>query len=201
MKTAAKNSTIRVMAGRLKGRAIAMVKSETTRSTKSILKESFFNTLGVEVVDSVFVEGFAGTGSMGIEALSRGARRAVFLERGSEAFGVLKHNLKNLELESASECFLGDSFELLPRVVAGFSGRVILYLDPPFAIREHQAEVYERCYALLERLGAVQAVALVALEHMGELETPERIGGFVKQKTRRFGKSAVSYWEREASGS
>lgn len=195
MKANGKKLTLRVIAGSLKGRTIAMVPSDTTRSTKSILKESFFNTLGVEVEGALFVEVFAGTGSMGIEALSRGARRAIFFEYSNEAYKILQKNLQTLSLQEASESFLGNSFDLFPQIMRSQSQKekMIVYLDPPFAIRENQAEVYERCYALIQPLSP-QNTLYIALEHMSQLEPPSQIGAFECLKTKKFGKSALSYY-------
>ncbi len=195
MKANGKKLTLRVIAGSLKGRPIAMVPSDTTRSTKSILKESFFNTLGIEVEGTLFVEVFAGTGSMGIEALSRGARRAIFFEYSNEAYKILQKNLQTLSLQEASESFLGNSFDLFPQTMRSQSQKekMIVYLDPPFAIRENQAEVYERCYALIQTLSP-QNTLYIALEHMSQLEPPSQIGAFERLKTKKFGKSALSYY-------
>lgn len=195
MKANGKKLTLRVIAGSLKGRPIAMVPSDTTRSTKSILKESFFNTLGIEVEGTLFVEVFAGTGSMGIEALSRGARRAIFFEYSNEAYKILQKNLQTLSLQEASESFLGNSFDLFPQIMRSQSQKekMIVYLDPPFAIRENQAEVYERCYALIQTLSP-QNTLYIALEHMSQLEPPSQIGAFEHLKTKKFGKSALSYY-------
>lgn len=193
-----KPSSIRVISGALKGRAITMVESDSTRSTKSILKESFFNTLGVDVLNSVFVEVFAGTGSMGIEALSRGARRAVFLEYSSVAYKILRQNIENLALEKSSESYYGDSFVLLPSIFPSLSREtnVILYFDPPFSIRDGHGGIYDRIFTMIENLPQSTAFALIAIEHMSELDTPLLIGKFSLVRTRKFGKSSISYYAK-----
>lgn len=191
-----KKPILRVIAGRLKGRALEMVPSQETRSTKAIVRESFFNTLGIAVQDSLFIEVFAGSGSMGIEALSRGAKRALFIENSSLAYGILTKNLKNLNLSEESETYLGDSFSLLPKITTNLKSgaNAIAYFDPPFSIREEMEDIYERCYALIETL-TPECFFLVAIEHMSTLELPENLSGFSKVRTRKFGKSAVSYYE------
>jgi 16S rRNA (guanine(966)-N(2))-methyltransferase RsmD len=132
---------------------------------------------------------------MGIEALSRGARRAIFFEYSNEAYKILQKNLQTLSLQEASESFLGNSFDLFPQIMRSQSQKekMIVYLDPPFAIRENQAEVYERCYALIQTLSP-QNTLYIALEHMSQIEPPSQIGAFERLKTKKFGKSALSYY-------
>jgi 16S rRNA (guanine966-N2)-methyltransferase len=99
-------SNIKIIAGKHRGKKLYMANKETTRSSKNILKESVFNTLQFEVVDSIFVEVFAGTGSIGLEALSRGAKFAYFLEKDPHSFKVLEHNIKACKEEENSEVIL-----------------------------------------------------------------------------------------------
>ncbi len=192
MKRRAKG-TLKVIAGTLKGRTLKMVGSERTRSTKAIVKESFFNTLALEISGALFIEAFAGTGSVGIQALSQGAKCAIFLEHSKEAHKILLENVKRFGLESKSEIFLGDSFELLPALIPRFRGeRAILYLDPPFVIREGQSEIYERLFALLEAINLPSGI--VVLEHMSGAKIPEIIGNLTRFKERKFGKTTLSYF-------
>ncbi|MGP1581027.1 MAG: 16S rRNA (guanine(966)-N(2))-methyltransferase RsmD [Wolinella sp.] len=188
-----RRAKLKVIAGTLKGRTLKMVGSERTRSTKAIVKESFFNTLASEIPNSLFIEAFAGTGSMGIQALSQGAKRAIFLEHSKEAHKILLENVKHFKLESKSEIFLGDSFELLPALMPRLrEERAILYLDPPFAIREGQSEIYERLFALLEAINFPSGI--VVLEHMSGAQIPQNIGNLTRFKERKFGKTTLSYF-------
>ena len=95
----ANNSSIKVIAGSLKNHKLLMADSATTRSSKAILKESLFNTLAPFIQRFGFIEVFAGTGSIGIESLSRGAKEAIFLERDKKAFDILQTNLSSIKLK------------------------------------------------------------------------------------------------------
>ena len=83
-------SNIKIIGGKYKGKKLFMGDKKTTRSTKNILKESIFNTLQWEVNNSTWVEVFSGVGSIGLEAISRGAKKAYFLEKDLEAIKILK---------------------------------------------------------------------------------------------------------------
>ena len=90
------NLTFRIEGGRYKGRTLQLPSKQTTRSTKSIVKGSLFDTLQNEIVDTIFVEGFGGSGSVGLEAISRGAKHAYFIEKDHDAYSVLKKILLRL---------------------------------------------------------------------------------------------------------
>lgn len=106
---------MRVIAGKAKGRKLRSVPGDTTRPITDLVKESLFNILRDEVVDALFLDLFAGTGSVGIEALSRGARRAVFVERNRRAVATIKENLKTTRLAAQAEVIRDDVFRFLSR--------------------------------------------------------------------------------------
>lgn len=91
--------SIRVIAGSAKGRRLKMVPGDTTRPVMDKVKEACFSIIGRRIIDSVFLDLFAGTGSVGIEALSRGAEKAVFVEIDKKALQVIQENLQLVRLE------------------------------------------------------------------------------------------------------
>jgi len=106
---------VRVIAGKVKGRKLRSAPGDVTRPITDRVKESLFNILGDEVVDALFLDLFAGTGSVGIEALSRGARRVVFVERNRRAIETIKENLKITGLADQAEVIRADVFRFLAR--------------------------------------------------------------------------------------
>ncbi len=120
---------MRVIAGKAKGRKLRSVPGDITRPITDRAKESLFNILADEVVDALFLDLFAGTGSVGIEALSRGARRAVFVERNRRAIETIKENLKTTGLAAQAQLIRDDVFRFLGREpVARFD---LIYIAPP----------------------------------------------------------------------
>jgi len=190
-------SNIQIIAGKHRGKKLYMADKETTRSSKNILKESVFNTLQFEVVDSIFVEVFAGTGSIGLEALSRGAKYAYFLEKDRDAFKVLNENIKICKESENSETIFGDSFENIWSVVEKLQKnreKGYFYFDPPFAIREGNEDIYNKIIDTITRLPKIN-VEKIIIEYQTGIKFPDEIGKYKKIKTKKFGKSSVSYYE------
>lgn len=120
---------MRVIAGKAKGRKLRSVPGDVARPITDRVKESLFNILGDEAVDAFFLDLFAGTGSVGIEALSRGARRAVFVERSRRAIETIKENLKITGLAAQAELIQDDVFRFLAREPTERFD--LIYIAPP----------------------------------------------------------------------
>ena len=106
-------NTLRIISGTAKGMRIATVPGDTTRPITDRVKESLFNILGPEIQDSRFLDLFGGTGSVGIEALSRGAKFCRFIDKSSKAASIIKDNLKHTRLDSNAEVLNHDAFRYL----------------------------------------------------------------------------------------
>jgi 16S rRNA (guanine966-N2)-methyltransferase len=119
---------MRVIAGEAKGRKLLSVPGQATRPITDRVKESLFNILGERVVNALFLDLFAGTGSVGIEALSRGVRRAVFVERNRQALKVIAENLKMTGLDDRAQVVSSDVFKFLRGEFEKFD---IVYIAPP----------------------------------------------------------------------
>jgi 16S rRNA (guanine966-N2)-methyltransferase len=127
---------MRVVGGRLRGRALAAPKSPAIRPTADRLRETLFNILGHAYGDPVsharVLDLFAGTGALGIEALSRGAAFALFVDNGAEARALLRANVEALGLGGAARIFRRDATKLGPaHPVEPFS---LVLLDPPYGV-------------------------------------------------------------------
>lgn len=182
----------KIIAGELKGRFIELPDIETTRPTKSIIRESFFNVVGREIYSLVFVEAFAGSGSMGIEALSRECKGAIFFEYNKIALNTLNKNLKSLNLKA--DVHFGDTFDNLPNILKSHQEKDLwIYLDPPFNIREDQEEIYEKTENLIKNLNK-NSVAAITVEHLSTVKFPSEIGDFSCYKSKKFGKTTLSYY-------
>jgi len=190
---------IKIIGGKYRGKKLYMGDKETTRSTKQILKEAIFNSLQWEVPDSTWVEVFSGVGSIGLEAISRGAKKAYFLEKDPEAAKVLKRNIDSLKEEDRIKCeiILGDSFETIWDVIEKLKrekDRAFFYFDPPFAIRKGYEDIYEKVQNLIKQLPKMN-VEKILIEHQSDYEFPEFLGKYKKIKIKKFGKSSVTFYE------
>ena len=117
---------MRVIGGEFRSRRLKTLPGRALRPTSDRLRETLFDVLGGEVAGKIFVDAYAGSGAVGIEALSRGAARAIFIERSRKAASVLRENLRSLGVESRSE--------VIERAAAGTLAQIlgdIVFLDPP----------------------------------------------------------------------
>lgn len=181
-----------IIAGKYKGKKLALPSLESTRSTKAILKGSLFDSLQYDIMDEVFVEVFGGSGSMGLEALSRGAKHAYFIEKDKAAYQTLKSNCKVID-EIHSTPLQGDSFVLFPSLLSQLSSKAYFYFDPPFSIREGMEDIYQKVIDLITSIPREKA-QLIVIEHMSTLVLPDQIGIYTLQKTKKFGNSSLSYY-------
>ncbi len=185
----------KIIAGTFKGKMIELPSKMTTRSSKTIVLESLFNTLQFDIVDATFVEVFSGSGSVGLEALSRGAAHLLFMEQDNEALRVLHRNIERTD-PTRCEVFRGDSFTNIVQVIARLrqcKEQAYFYIDPPFSYREGMETIYEKMLTLIATLPP-QQTRMIIVEHMSTLSLESTIGSYTKQKSKRFGKSSLSYY-------
>ncbi len=186
--------TKKIVMGKFKGKTLKLPSMETTRSSKNIVLESFFNTIQFEIIDSNFVEVFSGSGSIGLEALSRGASNIMFMERDREALKVLKQNISQTD-PSSCQIFAGDSFSNINAVLKELKRKnedAYFYIDPPFSIREGMEDIYEKTIKLIASLPK-ERVKLIIIEHMTGLEIPHAIAQFEVIKSKKFGNTSLTY--------
>lgn len=188
--------TKKIIAGKYKGKTILLPSKETTRSSKAVVVESFFNTVQFEIIDSIFVEVFAGSGSVGLEALSRGASKIYFMEKDKLALRTLHQNISHTD-PSRCEVIQGDSFKNISMITSKLkkeNKQAYFYIDPPFSFREGMEEIYNNMIELISSLPK-EDVKLIILEHMSGLELPQTIGVYTQQKSKKFGNTTLTYYK------
>lgn len=122
---------MRVIAGSARRIQLKSLEGDNTRPTLDRYKETLFNTMQTYIPGCYFIDVFAGTGAIGIEALSRGAERAVFIENNKKALAVIKENLEKTHLADKAEVIAGDAISALMRLEASGPADVI-FIDPPY---------------------------------------------------------------------
>ena len=190
-----KKPTTKIIAGKYKGKILNLPNLEVTRSSKSILKESFFNVLQFDIIDTIFIEVFAGSGSIGLEALSRGAKEACFCEINKQSYKILQQNCQEIDIKFCTTIF-GDTFDKCPILIQSLVTKkenIIIYIDPPFDFRDGMEDIYEKTFDLVRNIKN-KNVVLVVFEHMSSINLPESLGEFTKFKNKRFGKSSLTYY-------
>jgi len=185
----------KIVAGKYKGKTLLLPSKSITRSSKAIVLESFFNTLQFDIVDANFVELFSGSGSVGLEALSRGAKKIYFMEKDASALKTLQQNIAQTD-PNACEVIAGDSFTNINSVVSKLkklNEDAYFYIDPPFSIREGMEDIYKKTMQLIENLPALH-VKMIIIEHMSGLDIPNKIGVYKVKKSKKFGKTTLTYF-------
>lgn len=183
---------MRIIAGRLKGRRLQGPKGPGIRPTSDKLRETIFNILQGEIEDRSVLDGFAGTGAMGLEALSRGARMATFVERDSAALRLLRANVAACGAEEAC-AIIRDSFLGFSARHSGLGRFDLVFVDPPYDIESLDQVVREA-----ERL--VAPSGLLILEHSRRRPAPDPVAGLARIRTIEAGDSALAlYVPRQAT--
>ena len=187
--------TTKIIAGAYKGKVLNLPSLDVTRSSKAVLKESVFNVLQFDIIDKIFIESFAGSGSIGLEAISRGAKRAYFIELDKKSYSILVKNCKSINIEKC-QTIQGNAFVQTPLILEFLKNskeEVILYVDPPFDFREGMEDIYDKSFRMIENIENNNIFKII-IEHESKLEVPKILGKFSLEKTRKFGKSSLSYF-------
>jgi len=178
---------LRVIAGEFRSRLLKTVPGLETRPTPDRLREALFNVLSPMIEGTVFVDAYAGTGAVGIEALSRGARRAVFVERGRAAVEVIRDNLASLGVADRAEVFTGKALPVLERVEAD-----IVFIDPPYEL----VKEYKEALAVLGE----RAPGLAIVQHAFRQALEADYGRLHRTRVLRQGDNALSFYSAANSG-
>lgn len=181
---------VRVIAGSLRSRSLQAPTGLSTRPTSDRLRETLFNVLAPRIQNAAFLDLYAGSGAVGIEALSRGAGPVVFVERVQPALNVLRANLQRLGLS--------DNLQVLSAAVATFLRSPaaqtfdIVFLDPPY----ESADEYEKSLQLLggSAIDLLAPDALVIAEHRRNHKLDERYGALRRKRLLQQGDAALSFY-------
>ena len=183
---------MRVIAGTYRSRPIAAPRGARTRPTSDRLRETLFNILASRIVGARFVDLYAGTGAVGIEALSRGAEHVYFAEKAVPAVAAIRANLDALKIQSGYTLEARGTAALLEQLARAGAAVDVVFLDPPW---EAEAEYPATLQFLGSARGAVLADgAVVIAEHSSRSRLAERYGRLVQTRTLIQGDAALSFY-------
>jgi 16S rRNA (guanine966-N2)-methyltransferase len=172
---------MRVIAGEFRSRKLKSIPGVATRPTPDRLRETLFDILQTRMEGTVFVDAYAGTGAVGIEALSRGARHAFFLERNRAALEAIRENLAALRLESRASVLAGPVILTLARCQAD-----LVFLDPPYDL--------EREYGAALELLALAPPSLAIVQHSTRFLLAGEYGVLRRTRLLKQGDNALSFY-------
>ena len=184
-----KEIRMRVTAGTLKNRKIKSREGRETRPTLERIKEAIFSIIGDKVVDAKFLDLYSGTGNIAIEALSRGAKRAVMIEQDKEALRIIIDNIDTLGLTNVSRAYKNDvsrAIEILGRKNEKFD---IIFLDPPY-----KENISISTIGKVSENNILAEGGIIISEHSIYEKMPEKIGNFVKYDERNYNKKIVTFY-------
>jgi 16S rRNA (guanine966-N2)-methyltransferase len=185
---------MRIIAGKYRSRILKSLKGPALRPTSDRLRETLFNVLGPAIVGSRFVDVFAGTGAVGIEALSRSAAEAIFVENHAAAAKLIRQNLDSLKITSGATILTADALRGLEMLAARHKSSSALvdyvFVDPPYAA----AVDYARTLEFLGSATFLAPDALVIFEHHHKFVLPEQFAALRRTRVLKQGDATLTFF-------
>ena len=181
---------MRIITGEYRGRRLESPAGYDVRPTSDKVKEAVFNIIMNEVWDATCVDLFAGTGNLGLEALSRGAKKCYFGDNSRESINLIKNNVKMCRAEDKSVIIAGDYSKILSRINEKVN---IFFLDPPY-----KDGLYENCLEIIDSLDLLSEEGIIVAEHGVRDYVPETVGSLEIIKERKYGKIMVTIYAKKS---
>jgi len=182
---------MRIIAGTYRSRILKSLKGQALRPTSDWLRETLFNVLGPAVAGSHLLDLYAGTGAVGIEALSRGAVEAVFVENHAAAVRLIRENLALLKIGSGAQVISADTSQALAKLANRKRPPFeFVFLDPPYAAEGE----YQLALGVLGASPLVAKNSIVIAEHRKTLELEEAYGSLLRYRVLKQGDAALSFY-------
>ncbi len=180
---------MRIVAGKYGSRPLESVQGNTTRPTSDKVKGAIFSSLGNMFSSGNFLDCYSGTGSMALEAISRGMDQAVMIDKDRRAIQTIRHNVKNLDAQDQCKVIQGDVFRVLEHLAYTFD---YVFIDPPYA-KQKNIELIER----ICQLKLLNPKAIVVVESLSSQEWPDVIEELVKYKEKEYRGTKITYYQKE----
>ncbi|NLY81588.1 MAG: 16S rRNA (guanine(966)-N(2))-methyltransferase RsmD [Clostridiales bacterium] len=178
---------MRITSGDFKYRRLIAPKGYDSRPTSEKVREAVFSMIGTNIEGANVLDLFAGTGSLGLEALSRGADKCTFNDNSSKSLEALRENIENCKAEGWSTVLRGDFKRTLDKATEPFD---IIFLDPPY-----KAGFYDDAFKLISEKNLLKEDGLLIVEHNKRDGLDDKKAGFVKIKEKRYGSVGVSVFK------
>ncbi|MGC8977016.1 MAG: 16S rRNA (guanine(966)-N(2))-methyltransferase RsmD [Candidatus Ratteibacteria bacterium] len=181
---------MKIISGIYKGRKIKFIKDKEIRPTKDIVREAIFDSLRGWIVNKKVIEMFAGSGILGIEAISHGAKKVIFIEKDKRGIKVIKENIENLGIEKYCEIIKGDcEYEI--EKIANLKYDLII-TDPPY---DFPISKLERIMEKIIKLNILRKKGIMVIEHEMKKEIPV-VEGYQVIKSKKYGRTKLTYLRR-----
>lgn len=180
---------MRVITGTARGVQLKTPEGMLTRPTSDRVKEALFSIINFDIPGASVLDLFGGTGQLGIEALSRGALRAVFVDAREDACKLIRENLRRTKLEGRGSVVRSDYMDYLCRCSERFS---IIFLDPPYA-----EEFLENAIKRITEIDILQSDGIIVTERPLGKELPWEFAGYRRSKDYKYGKTLLTIYRKD----
>lgn len=177
---------MRVITGSARGKRLATLEGNAVRPTSQRVKEAVFSVIQFDIEGRRFLDLFAGSGSMGIEALSRGAKSAFFIDNSQQSLNTVKQNVEFCGLSDSAVIKKSDYADFLSTTAETFD---IAFLDPPYKLGVLKD-------ALVKTSAVMSDYGIIICEHPEDVRLPETVNGFSLNKKYRYGKIYISLYRK-----
>ena len=179
---------MRVITGKARGVTLKTPEGMQTRPTADRVKEALFSAIQFDIPAAAVLDLFGGTGQLGIEALSRGAKRAVFVDHSEQACRLIRENLRRTKMEQESMVVRGEYMAYLRQCKEKFN---IIFLDPPYA-----EEFLENSLKMITEIDILQSGGIIVTERPLGKELPYEFQGYSRSKDYKYGKTLVTIYRK-----
>jgi 16S rRNA (guanine(966)-N(2))-methyltransferase RsmD len=186
----------RIIAGRGKGRRLKTPTGLETRPTGARVRQTLFDILAPRLPGCRFLDAFAGSGAVGLEALSRGAGSVILVEQAAAAAAAIRDNVRAMAGVGDVQVFRQDARVALPALAEQGRRFDVVFLDPPYA-----GDLYERSLETIVTAGLLAPGGVAVAQHFHKRPLPERIGSLVRVRSVRVGDHLLSFYEEEGKES
>lgn len=183
---------MRIIGGTARGRKLKTQAGRATRPTADRVREAIFNIVSSKVPNAAILDLFAGSGAMGIEALSRGASSAVFIESDRDAAATIKSNLDACVFAAPSKVIVGMLPKALGRFIINEENFDLIFIDPPY----ESGLAEKTLFAVAER-NMICADGIAIIEHSVRETMPEDATTLIKAREKKYGSTLISFYERK----
>jgi len=181
---------VRVIAGKAKGKRLKAPSGLDTRPLTDMIKEALFNVIGDKIIEASFLDLFAGSGSAGIEALSRGASRVIFIDSSKEASRIIRDNLNNCGFKESSEVYRNDVFKAINILNKRNLAFDIIYLDPPFK----NEKIFDRVIRAMDETELLDEQGILIIRTPKGKEMPVKLSNLEEYRETNYGESTLHYY-------
>lgn len=181
---------MRVIAGRAKGKKLKAPAGLNTRPITDRIKEALFNVLGSDIADSRVLDLFAGSGSVGIEALSRRAEKVVFIDAGGAAVKIIRENLDNCGMSEGFEIYRNDVFRAMNILQVHGEKFDYIYADPPFT----NEIIFDQLMIAMDKADILKDDGIFIIRSQKRKEMPVKLAKLEKYRVNNYGESTLHYY-------